>query len=167
MTMGLLNSRPLGPITFDPGQQTPLTPNSFLLGREYQGLDPEQDIHWDFGKEWTKVKKMESALWERFVHELLPSLQGHRRWSQGGEPLKRGDYVCLLDGKRKGMWPLAEVVEIYPNKTDGQVREADVRDLETGKIYRRSMKNMFRIDDENKLKFKQEFEPEELEPQTN
>ena len=158
--MGMLNNRPLGPISFDPGSDPPLTPNTFLLGSEYEELGPTPAKDWDFSKEWLKKKKMEKALWERFIGELLPSLQGHRRWSKGGAQFQKGDVVCLLDRKRRGKWPLARVLEVYPNKIDGQVREADIEEIETGRTYRRSTKDLFRIDNENQLELDQEIQLE-------
>ena len=62
--MGMLNNRPLGPISFEPGTNIPLTPNSFLLGSEYEQLGPTPAREWDYSKEWVKKKRSSPVAWQ-------------------------------------------------------------------------------------------------------
>ena len=69
--------------------------------------------------------------------------------------------VVCLDRRVRGKWPLGIVEKVYPNETDKVVREMDIREAETGRVYRRSARSLFRIDPEPEDCCGDELEQEE------
>ena len=143
---GYLNNRPLTIHSDDPNDLTPLTPNHFLLGAEYTEIGPTPVGELSLSKKWLQTQRLSDLLWQRFVDEFLPTLQGHRSWSQGGRDIQVGDVVVLLDKKVRGKWALARVEEVFPSPTDGKIRSFMVRDGETKSLFKRSLAQVYRLD---------------------
>ena len=144
--MGVLNNRPLTVPSDDPRDLTPITPNHFLIHSEYIPIGPTPINEWSFSKRWLETQKLGDALWNRFVSEFIPTLQGHRKWSSGGKELEKGDIVVMLDRKVRGKWGLGRIEETFPSPVDGRVRSFSVRDGATGHLFRRALHQVFRLD---------------------
>ena len=126
---GILNSRPLTPVSSDPKDLEPLTPNHLLLLRANPNLPVGS-----FGKEdgyskrrWRQVQYMSDIFWKRWLKEYLPTLQERAKWMKPRRSLKIGDLVLIADENvHRGKWPLGRVVDVFRGK-DGYVRSAKVR----------------------------------------
>ena len=70
----IVNSRPLIPITFDPKDDEPLTPNHLLL---LQGVVPLPPGVYDKKECYAQIQYLSDQFWRHFVREYLPNLQ-HR-----------------------------------------------------------------------------------------
>ena len=146
ITMGILNNRPLTPPSDDPRDPTPLTPNHFLSNAQYISIGPTPIEEWSFSKRWLETQKLADHLWRRFVAEFLPTLQGHRKWSDGGRELAVGDIVVMLDRRQKGRWGIGRIIKVFPSPIDGRVRSFEVLDGANGNVYRRALHQVYRLD---------------------
>ena len=129
-----VNSRPLTFVGTDVGSRTPLTPNHFLAGQGYQGLesrvveDPENmtaERLNDFWKVWSN----------EYIRNLPPAFQKFRK--QGN--LKVGSVVLIReDGQRRMEWAMGVVEKLHKSQ-DGVSRSADLhtnRGLRTQAVQR-------------------------------
>ena len=126
---GILNSRPLTPVSSDPRDLEPLTPNHLLLLRSNPSLPVGS-----FGKEdsyskrrWRQVQYISDIFWKRWLKEYLPTLQERAKWMKPCRSLEIGDLVLIADENvHRGKWPLGKVVDVFRGK-DGYVRSAKVK----------------------------------------
>ena len=126
---GILNSRPLTPVSSDPKDLEPLTPNHLLLLRSNPSLPVGS-----FGKEdsyskrrWRQVQYISDIFWKRWLKEYLPTLQERAKWMKPRRSLEIGDLVLIADENvHRGKWPLGKVVDVFRGK-DGYVRSAKVQ----------------------------------------
>ena len=79
----ILNSRPLTPVTFDPKDDDPLTPNHLLL--QTGSATPAPGV---FGKDdcyvrgsWRQIQWMADQFWRRWSREYLPALLSRKKWT--------------------------------------------------------------------------------------
>ena len=134
---GILNSRPLTPVSSDPKDLEPLTRNHLLLLRANPNLPPgvfaKEDTHCK--RRWRQVQYMSDIFWKRWLKEYLPSLQLRQKWCNPRRCFAVNDLVLIMDGNvHRGKWPLARVVQVHRG-TDGYVRSAEVR-TNTSKLVR-------------------------------
>ncbi|XP_074645870.1 uncharacterized protein LOC141902130 [Tubulanus polymorphus] len=125
----MLNSRPLSYQTSDIKDESPLTPNHFLYGQACGDIVPTSvdlpPLH--PRRRWYRVQQLISAVWKRFLSELLPSLNARQKWNINKEDFKIGDIVVCVDKNTpRGQWPLGRVTEIFPG-SDGHVRVVRVK----------------------------------------
>ena len=138
----LLNSRPLGLVSTDPNDLSPLTPRHFLVGRmdgplpvEIAGSNPNSPV--DPRKRWLYVQRLVADVWKRWLLELVPLLNVRKKWQKSGRNVAVDDIVMsLVATTPRGTWPLGRVVKVYPG-ADKLVRVVDV--LIDGKVYRRAV----------------------------
>ena len=126
----ILNNRPLTPISFDPRDPEPLTPNHLLnLGSGSVampfGLVAEGDDC--IRRHWKQVRYLSDMFWRRWRAEYLPLLQDR----PGALTRRRanivvGDTVLVSDDSvPRGQWPLGRVVHVKEG-ADGLVRSVEV-----------------------------------------
>ena len=126
---GILNSRPLTPVSNNPKDLEPLTPNHLLLLRANPNLPPGV-----FAKEdtyckcrWRQVQYVLDIFWKCWLKEYLPTLQLRQKWCNPRRCFAVNDLVLVMDGNvHRGKWPLAGVVQVHRGK-DGYVRFTEVR----------------------------------------
>ena len=126
---GILNSRPLTPVSNDLKDLEPLTPNHLLLLRENPNLPPgafaKEDTYCK--RRWRQVQYMSEIFWKRWLKEYLPTLQLRQKWCNPRRCFAVNDLVLVMDGNvHRGKWPLARVVQVHRGR-DGYVRSAEVR----------------------------------------
>ena len=137
----ILNSRPLMPVSADPRDLNPLTPNDILLPRAVTmpaGLFREKDLH--SKKLWRQAQYLADQFWVQWRTEYAPLLQERTR--QRPRPnISVGDVVVLLIilCQGRGQWPFALVKSLRVS-SDGLVRSANVE--RNGKSTRRPVNKM-------------------------
>ncbi|XP_043220311.1 uncharacterized protein LOC122389655 [Amphibalanus amphitrite] len=125
----IINSRPLTPLTMDPTDAEPLTPNHLLL------LAPGGDLQAGIWQEtdnisirrWKQARYMTELFWKRWRTEYLPLLQSRpRAWTRSRGNLKEGDVVLLVDtAVPRGQWPIGRV-QTVKTSLDGLVRSVTI-----------------------------------------
>ena len=126
---GLLNSRPLTYPSSDPRDDSPLTPNHFLVGQMGGTLAPEipEGELASPRRRWRHTQRVLSLVWKRFLREMLPNLNRLHKWHDVKPDFKAGDVVLLVETTSpRGHWPLARVERTHPGR-DGHVRTVDIR----------------------------------------
>ena len=85
---GILNSRLLTPVSSDPKDLEPLTPNHLILLRANPNLPPgvfnKEDVY--SRRRWRQVQYMSDIFWKRWLKEYLPTLQERASLLSDGRP---------------------------------------------------------------------------------
>jgi len=130
---GILNGRPLTPVSSDPKDLDPLTPNHLLLLRANPNLPPgvfsKEEMY--SKRHWRQVQNMADIFWRRWSKEYLPTLQERVKWTKACCCLATGNLAVIADDNiHRGKWPLGRVTEVFMGK-DGNVRSAKVKTAPT------------------------------------
>ncbi|KAK3545643.1 hypothetical protein QTP70_008781 [Hemibagrus guttatus] len=134
--IGIVNSRPLVPISPDPDSPFLLTPAMLLTQKGHSVLSPpgdfkETDLH---RQQWRQVQHLANTFWSRWRHEYLATLQSRSKWQREQRNLREGDVVLLKDAQAKrNEWPMALVTKIFTS-SDGKVRTIELRVARNGTI---------------------------------
>lgn len=126
---GVLNSRPMTPLSNDPSDHQALTPAHFLIGGVIT-LPPESDVStvpMSRLKRFKLVQSYMQTFWKRWSREYLPQLQRRGRWIKVTRNVQVGD-LCLLHQENlpPTKWALVRVQEVHPGP-DGIVRVVTLR----------------------------------------
>ena len=107
---GILNSRPLTPVSSDPKDLEPLTPNHLLLLRANPNLPPgvfaKEDTHCK--RRWRQVQYMSDIFWKRWLKEYLPTLQLRQKWCNPRRCFAVNEFFLLwmeMFIAANGLWP--------------------------------------------------------------
>lgn len=127
---GILNSRPLCPMTDDPDDNTALTPAHFLIGRTLTML-PEYDLSNILENrldKWQRLQNLFQVIWNRWRKEYLNELQTRQKWKVNAERLlKLGSLVLVKEDKVPPLqWPLGRVTDLHPGH-DGILRVVTIK----------------------------------------
>ena len=125
----ILNSRPLVPVTFDPNDDEPLTPNHLLLLRGNPTLPPglftERDCY--ARRRWAQAQYLANQFWRRFTREYLPNICYRQKWQRESRNLTNNDVVLLIDDSLpRSKWTMGRVLETFPDKS-GRIRTVKVK----------------------------------------
>ena len=124
----VINSRPITPVSSDPEDLEPLTPNHLLLLRG--GVVPDDVLGEGDGytrRRWRQIQYLADTFWKRWVAEYLPLLQGRQKWVKVERNISVGDLVLVMDMNLPRLqWPLGRVTEVFRDKK-GYVRTASVK----------------------------------------
>lgn len=134
---GILNSRPLTPLSSNAEDLLPLTPGHFLIGRPLTSL-PVKDIR-DHSTHnlmrHQRVEQLRQHFWSRWSKEYVSELQLRVKWRTGKDCLNLNSLVIIKDDSLPPLkWKMGRVVALHPG-TDGISRVADVKTA-TGVIRR-------------------------------
>lgn len=128
---GILNSRPLTPLSSDPNDLIPLTPSHFLIGRTITML-PNSKVDADKPGQicilprYQRVQALASHFWNRYQVEYISELQKRFKWQRPGGELHVGDLVVVKDDRLPpNRWLLGRISKLNPG-CDGIARVADV-----------------------------------------
>lgn len=135
---GILNSRPLCPLSEDPEDYAALTPAHFLIGRTITSI-PEHnliDVAQNRLSRWQHIQSMVQHYWQRWQKEYLGELQTRTKWRRRYEEvLKIGSLVLIKDDNAPVLqWQLGRVIELHRG-SDGIVRVVTVK-VRTGTVKR-------------------------------
>lgn len=141
---GVLNSRPMTPLSNDPSDHQALTPAHFLIGRVIT-LPPESDVSTMPMSRLKRFKMVQSYMqqfWKRWSREYLPQLQHRGRWIKVTRNVQVGD-LCLLHQENlpPTKWALVRVQEVHPGP-DGTVRVVTLRNS-SGTTFQRPVVKLF------------------------
>ena len=95
----ILNSRPLTPVSSDPKDLEPITPNHLLLLRSNanfpSGIFSKEDMY--TRRRWRQVQYLSNVFWKHWLKEYLPTLQERKKWLKPRRCLSVGDLVLIVD----------------------------------------------------------------------
>jgi len=124
----ILNSRPLTPLSSEPGDFEALTPGHFLVGGPLVCY-PEPDISdvpTNRLKRWQLVKSFAQRIWKRWYKEYLHTLHQRSKWTKPQKNLGLNDLVLIHEDNLPPLqWKLGRIVKVFPGK-DNVVRVAEV-----------------------------------------
>ncbi|XP_070518830.1 uncharacterized protein [Cardiocondyla obscurior] len=111
-----LNSRPLLPVSDDPGNFEALTPGHFLIGQALNAVpEPLLQIPENRLKRWQLTQKMRDHFWQRWSNEYIPTLNVRNKWPIATKNLKINT-LCLIreESTAPSKWPLGRIIAIHP-----------------------------------------------------
>lgn len=124
----VLNSRPLTPLSSEPGEAPNfLTPASFLVGSDLLAVPEFPSEELSLRNRWERVQRLSQSFWRKFSIQYLHTLQKRTKWGKDVDNIQVGNLVYIKDMNSTPLqWPLAKVIKVYPGK-DNRVRVAVVR----------------------------------------
>lgn len=135
---GILNSRPLYPLSDDPTDVQALTPAHFLVGEPIVLPPPfviAEQPNTIGVKLWKERQQMLEHFWKRWHEEYLVTLQERKKWRREKESLRIGQLVLIkAENFSPAQWSMGRVWRLIKSK-DGLVRSVVVR-TETGEVAR-------------------------------
>ena len=135
---GVLNSRPLIPMSSDPNDLSMLTSGHFLIGQSLRTIPNlnYSDIPNNRLSLWQHLQKLKRDFWKRWTNEYLNQLNVRSKWNTGSaDIIKIGTIVILKDENLPPLrWKLGGVIEVRPGD-DGIVRVVIVK-TESGEFKR-------------------------------
>ena len=129
---GILNSRPITPVSTDPDDYYVLTPNSFLhpgvvATESIQILPPSSELPPRILlQSWRHVRNLVDGFWRRWRREYVTSLQQRRKWTGNRRNVVVGDVVLISENAPRDEWSLARIIETFPDR-EGNVRRVRLR----------------------------------------
>jgi len=133
---GVLNSRPLQPLSSDPNDLEAPTPGYFLIGQPLLAIPEENviDVVTNRLRRWKLIRQALQSFWWRWIHEYLQTLQGRKRWFKQAENLVVGDLVAIHTPNHPPMsWQLGRIKEVHPSP-DNVIRVITIRT--TGDLFK-------------------------------
>jgi hypothetical protein len=125
---GLLNSRPLAPVSDDISSIECLTPAHFLVGHPITMLPESSECNLSLQQRWRHIQHVTQNFWTRWRKEYLCLLQQRPKWQSIEENIHVDDLVTIKEKLAlPGQWTTGRVIKIYPNSKDKLVRMASVR----------------------------------------
>ena len=123
----ILNSRPLTPVSADPKDLRPITPNDILLPRATSIPASLVETHESQRKKlWRQAQYLADQFWQRWRSEYVHFLQERPVAQRQQENIRVGDVVVLVDSSvPRGQW-LFGLVKSLRTSDDGLVRSATV-----------------------------------------
>lgn len=137
---GILNSRPITPMSTDTEDLSYLTPGHFLTGAPLNCI-PEQDFTNILENRlsfWSKCTAMQQHFWRYWSKHYLNVLQNRPKWKDSQPNVKVGALVILRELATPPMtWPMARVTQVFEG-ADGLVRALEVKKA-NGRVHRTSI----------------------------
>lgn len=125
----MLNSRPITPLSSDPGELEALTPGHFLTCGP-PAILPETDqtaIPTNRLKRWQLVQSFAQNIWKRWQRDYLHTLQNRPKWATPQKHIKLDDLVLLHEDNVPPLqWKMGRVTALFPGK-DNVPRVAEIK----------------------------------------
>jgi len=114
---GILNSRPLTPVSTDPHDFEALTPGHFLIGQPISTI-PEKEVTSvpiNRLKRWQLLRQLHQSFWKRWQREYHTTLQACQKWTKVSDHLAVGD-VVIVDAPNQPptVWRMVRVISVHP-----------------------------------------------------
>ena len=132
---GVINARPLTPVTEDVNDVRALAPEDFLRDTSLDsrraipmGLEQEPRPGGYLTARWRYRRQIVDHLWRRWSREYVRELRGLRRPPEGDVEPRIGDLVLIADDRDGSpvFWKKARITQLHHGR-DGRVRSATVR----------------------------------------
>ncbi|XP_036340828.1 uncharacterized protein LOC118750209 [Rhagoletis pomonella] len=124
---GMLNSRPLSPMSDNPQELLALTPGHFLRGAPLIAAPEPQIDNLSLQNRWEKLKLLHQQFSQRWKDEYLKELHQRYKWKISHHNLSVGDFVVIKNELLPpNEWRLGRVEKVY-HGSDNKVRVADIR----------------------------------------
>lgn len=127
---GVMNSRPIHPLTDDSQDLRVLTPGHFLVMEPIIAPPPfHMEKHNDkIGlKLFNERQRMLEHFWKRWSEDYLTSLQQRKKWRHEKENIKVGQLVLLkAENFPPSQWAMGRIIKVLPDKR-GHVRNVIVQ----------------------------------------
>nr|XP_042900818.1 uncharacterized protein LOC122269855 [Parasteatoda tepidariorum] len=120
---GVLNSRPLTPLSADFENFDTLTPGHFLIGRPITSITEPQlaDINENRLSKWEKISKISQKIWRLWKRDYLSNLQERHKWQFSKDNVKIGTLVLVKEENLPATkWLTGRIEEIFRG-SDGKV----------------------------------------------
>lgn len=121
---GVLNSRPITPLSTDPNDFQALTPAHFLNQAPLNNIvEPICEIEKiNYLRRWQRVTALHQHFWQRWSKEYLHQLQQRCKWTSTSYNIKPGTMVLIhQEDSPSYKWKLGRVIDTIPGP-DGNVR---------------------------------------------
>ncbi|XP_043270546.1 uncharacterized protein [Venturia canescens] len=130
---GILNSRPLEPLSDDPDDYSVLTPGHFLIGDTLTSI-PEpslRDVPQGRLTRWQWLQERVQYYWEHWSSGYLQRQQAISKWHHPSHDIRVGSMVLLMnENTSPTKWPRARVTQLHPGK-DGLIRVVTLKTATT------------------------------------
>ena len=126
---GILNSRPIAPVSAGPNDQEALTPNHILIHRPNLNapFDAVEDKEINSRKRYRQAQALVNMFWRRWLREYLPSLTQRSKWLEETRNMREGDLVLIVEPNiARGQWQVGRIQNVSCGK-DKRVRTAEVK----------------------------------------
>ncbi|GFW99402.1 integrase catalytic domain-containing protein [Trichonephila clavipes] len=126
---GILNSRPLTPLSSDADNFDVLTPGHFLIRRPITSIHKPNliDVSENRLSRWEKIIKVAQRTWKKWKSDHLNTLQARSKWITEKNDLMIGQMVLIKeDFLPLNTWPLGRILEVY-HVSDGKERVVKVK----------------------------------------
>lgn len=135
---GILNSRPIHPLSNDPTDLQALTPGHFLIGEPIV-LPPALSTPEETGARGARLFRerqlMFDHFWKRWREEYLVTLQERKKWRREKESLRVGQLVIIKsENFPPAQWAMGSISQLIRSK-DGIARSVVLR-TEAGQLTR-------------------------------
>lgn len=140
---GILNSRPLCPMSSNDTDFTALTPAHFLIGRSITSLPDYdyKDVPIHRLTHFQQLQQIQQDFWRRWARDYVGNLQQRTKWrSSKGHMLAAGTLVLVKDERLPSChWKIGRIIKTH----DGEDNERRIASIQTAnKIIRRGFNNI-------------------------
>ncbi|GFX92565.1 integrase catalytic domain-containing protein [Trichonephila clavipes] len=126
---GILNSRPITPLSEDIDDLEVLTPGHFLIGRPITSISEPNllDKTENTLSRWQKLTKIVQHIWTKWSRDYLNNLQQRNKWQFHKDNVKLNTMVLIKDDNLPvNKWSLGRITKLAPG-TDGKVRVVEIK----------------------------------------
>ncbi|GFW27091.1 integrase catalytic domain-containing protein [Trichonephila clavipes] len=126
---GILNSRPLTPLSTDIDDLSVLTPAPFLIGRPITSISKPNIIHIETNRLniYQRLTKIVQSIWKRWSNNYLSNLQQRSKWKFEKDNARVGDLVLIKeDNLAINKWLMGRLIEVFPKK-DNRIRVVTIK----------------------------------------
>ncbi|GFV32308.1 integrase catalytic domain-containing protein [Trichonephila clavipes] len=126
---GILNSRPITPLSEDIDDLEVLTPGHFLIGRPITSISEPNllDKTENTLSRWQKLTKIVQHIWTKWSRDYLNNLQQRNKWQFHKDNVKLNTMVLIKDDNLPvNKWSLGRITKLVPG-TDGTVRVVEIK----------------------------------------
>lgn len=131
MVEGILNSRPITPLSINPDDGQPLTPAHFMVGGPIITLpDPMPDDltsrQRSLVETWIQLTEIKSHWLKRWLTEVRQVWQNRYKWNTDSDDIQIGTVVMMVEKHRSPYsWQAARITKVFPGR-DGRIRVVEV-----------------------------------------
>ncbi|GFX25922.1 integrase catalytic domain-containing protein [Trichonephila clavipes] len=126
---GILNSRPITPLSEDIDDLEVLTPGHFLIGRPITSISEPNflDKTEKTLSRWQKLTKIVQHIWTKWSRDYLNNLQQRNKWQFHKDNVKLNTMVLIKDDNLPvNEWSLGRITKLVPG-TDWKVRVVEIK----------------------------------------